>query len=75
MERESLKEYSEAATVEERRALSDEILLRGTLYVFIDAGRYFFFQSQNQGSGVLKIFQAARDFTVKEITFFDWNFC
>ena len=51
MERESFKlfkEYSEAAIVEKRRALSDEILLRATSYIFINAGRYFFFGSQNQ---------------------------
>ena len=30
MERESFKEYSEATTAEKRRALIDEILLRGT---------------------------------------------
>ena len=39
--------------------LSDKILLQGTSYAFINAGRYFFCESQNQGSGVLKNFQAA----------------
>ena len=61
MERESFKECSEAA-------LSDEILLRGTSYVFINAGRYFFFIVQNRRSGVLKnIFNQPKEFTVKKI--------
>ena len=32
MERESLKEYSEATIVEKRRALCDEVLLQATSY-------------------------------------------
>ena len=62
MEKESFKlfkEYSEAPVVKKRRALSHEILLRGTLYVFINVGQCFFFGSQNQGGGVLKNFQTA----------------
>ena len=43
-----------------RRALSDEILVRETTYVFINAGRYFFFGSQNQGGGVFKEFPSSR---------------
>ena len=75
MERESFKEYSEAAIVEERRALCDEILLRaGTLYVFINARRYFF-GSQSRTSGVLKNFQTAEGFYGKKMTFFDGNLC
>ena len=35
------KEYAEAAIVEKRRALSEEILLRETPYVFINAGCFF----------------------------------
>ena len=41
------------------RALSDEIFLRGTSYVFINAGRNFFFGRHNSRSQVLKNFQAA----------------
>ena len=57
MERKSFKEYSEAAMVEKRKASSDEILLRATSYVYINVGRYFFF---NPRSGVLKNFPAAK---------------
>ena len=72
MERESFKEYSEAAAVDKKRALIDKILLRGTSYVFINAARYFFFGSQNRRS---EIFKQPRDLTVKEIAFFDGNLC
>ena len=42
-------------------------------FLYINAGRYFFFGSQNQGGGVLKNFKQPRDLTVKEIKFFDEN--
>ena len=37
----------------------DKILLRGTLYVYINAGRYFFFEVRTKKRGVVKNFQAA----------------
>ena len=75
MEVESFKEYLEAATVEKKQSLNDEILLRGTSYVFINAGRYsFFFGSRNQGSGALKNFQAAEGFYGKRNYIFRWEF-
>ena len=76
MERESfklVKEYSEASIAEKRRALSDKFLLRGTSYVFINAGRCFFFESQNQESGVLKNFQAAEGLKFQKLHF-RWEF-
>ena len=74
MERESFEEYSEAAIVEKRRASSDEILLRGTSYVFINAGRYLFFVGQNRRSGVYKKFQAAEGLYGKGNFIIRWEF-
>ena len=55
----AFKELLRTSYSEKRRTLSDEILLQGTSYVLINAGRYFFFGSQNRRSGVLTNFQAA----------------
>ena len=74
MERESFKEFSEAAIVKKKRPLSDEVLLRVTSNVFIDAGQYLFFASQNQGSGVSKNFQAAEAPHGKKNYIFRWEF-
>ena len=55
---------------EKRRALSEEI------YVFTNAGRYFFFGSQNPGGGVVKNFQAAEGlYGKKKNTFFNEKLC
>ena len=49
-------------------------MLWGTSYVFINAGQYFFFVSQNPKSGVLKDFQAAEGLNSKRNYIFQWEF-
>ena len=61
--------------MEIRGALSDEILLQGTSYLYINAVIIFFFGSQNRGSRVLKNFQAAKGLNSKRNFIFDGNLC
>ena len=68
MERESFKEYSEAAIVEKK----DEIMLLKSFIHLYHWGRYFCRTEQAERK---RIFKQLRDFTVKEITFFDRNLC
>ena len=60
----------------EKRALSNEALLRGTSYVFNNAGDISSSEARTEEAAeLLRIFKQPSDSTVKEITFFDGNLC
>ena len=60
--------------MEKRKTFSEEILLRGAFYVFINARRFFYSEVKNQGSEVLKNFQAAEGLYGKRNYIFRWEF-
>ena len=67
------KEYYRSRYSGKRGALSDEILLRGTSYIFIPD--IFFSEVRTKEAEFQRISKQLRGFTVKEITFFNGNLC